>query len=94
MNYQNLIGKKTNYGTISYIRESGDKRFGWVGVEEDNGSEFFILLNTLYEIPKKTISLNKEEIKNLMSDVDKGVGWSDTSYKIIRFIGGDPTDGV
>lgn len=42
-----------------------------------------------------TITLTKEELKTFMDDVEQGIGsWSDTSYRICRFIGIDPTDGV
>jgi hypothetical protein len=41
-----------------------------------------------------TITLTASEIETLMDDVDKGVGWSDSSYKIITFLGKDPSDGV
>jgi len=42
----------------------------------------------------ETIELTKEEIKTLMEDVERGVGWSDTSYRIMEFIGVDPTEGT
>ena len=42
-----------------------------------------------------TITLTKEELITFMNDVEQGIGsWSDTSYRICRFIGIDPTDGV
>ena len=42
-----------------------------------------------------TITLTKEELKTFMDDVEQGIGsWSDTSYRICKFIGIDPTDGV
>ncbi len=42
-----------------------------------------------------TITLTKEELQTFMDDVEQGIGsWSDTSYRILRFIGIDPTDGV
>ena len=42
-----------------------------------------------------TITLTKEELVTFMNDVEQGIGsWSDTSYRICRFIGIDPTDGV
>jgi len=43
---------------------------------------------------EKTIKLTKEDIITLMDDVEQGVGWSDSSYRIIEFIGVDPTDGT
>lgn len=42
----------------------------------------------------KTIELTVDEIKTLIKDAGPGqIGWSDSSYKIIEFIGGDPTEG-
>lgn len=42
-----------------------------------------------------TITLTKEELITFKNDIEEGVGsWSDTSYKICRFIGVEPTDGV
>jgi hypothetical protein len=42
-----------------------------------------------------TIKLTKKELVTFMEDVEQGVGsWSDTSYRICRFIGIDPTQGL
>jgi mevalonate pyrophosphate decarboxylase len=42
-----------------------------------------------------TIKLTKEELITFMEDATQGHGvWSDTSYKILKFIGIDPTDGA
>lgn len=42
-----------------------------------------------------TITLSKEELVTFMDDFEQGAGsWSDTSCRICRFIGIDPTDGV
>lgn len=40
------------------------------------------------------IKLTKDEITTLMDDSYHQTGWSDSSYKIISFIGLDPTAGV
>jgi hypothetical protein len=40
------------------------------------------------------IEITKEDLQTFMDDVNKGVGWSDTSYRICEFVGIDPTDGV
>jgi DNA-binding Xre family transcriptional regulator len=40
------------------------------------------------------ITITKEDLQIFMDDVDKGVEWSDTSYRICKFLGIDPTDGV
>lgn len=49
-----------------------------------------------YLTPKdeNVIVLSKDDIKTFMDDVYSGTGWSDTSYKICRFIDIDPTDGI
>ena len=42
-----------------------------------------------------TITLTKEELVTFMNDVEQGYGsWSDTSYRICRFIGINPKDGI
>jgi len=47
------------------------------------------------DVSSDTITLTKEELKTFMDDVEQGIGsWSDTSYRICKFIGIDPTDGV
>jgi hypothetical protein len=52
-------------------------------------------LNILVVSCSDTITLTKEELITFMNDVEQGIGsWSDTSYRICRFIGIDPTDGV
>lgn len=45
---------------------------------------------------EETIELTAEEIRTLMSDVSNvaASGWSDSSYRIIEFIGDDPTEGL
>ena len=43
---------------------------------------------------KDEITITKEDLQIFMDDVDKGVEWSDTSYRICKFLGIDPTDGV
>lgn len=45
-------------------------------------------------VDEKVIALTKEELKTFMDDVNSQTGWSDTSYKICRFIGIDPTQGT
>ena len=64
MSYQDLVGKKTNYGVVKSIRPAGGAGsgpFGWVSTED--GSEFFILLNTLVEVPREK-TYSREEIIN------------------------------
>jgi hypothetical protein len=66
---------------------------GGISVKKD--SDFEKIDERRIEFGKETIELTKAEIKTLIDDV--GVGhcvWSDTSYKIIRFIGEDPTAGT
>ena len=42
-----------------------------------------------------TITVTKDELQQFMNDVDSGFGiWSETSYRICRFLGIDPTDGI
>lgn len=49
-NTENLVGKNTNYGKVKSIIQ--DKNgMGWVNVED--GSQYFILLNTLLPIKYK-----------------------------------------
>ena len=51
--------------------------------------------NNMEKEATETITLTKEELKTFMDDLDKGYGtWSDTSYKICRFLGIDPTQGT
>ena len=46
-------------------------------------------------VNKPTISVTKDELQTFMDDVSKGDGaWSDTSYKLLRFLGIEPTDGI
>ena len=41
------------------------------------------------------IKITKEELTTFMNDASTGTGvWSDTSYRICRFIDIDPTDGL
>lgn len=44
-------------------------------------------------LKEETISLTKAELETFMKDCNDGV-WSDSSYKICRFIGIDPTQGT
>ncbi len=46
------------------------------------------------EESEETIALTVNEVKTLMDDAERQIGWSDTSYRIIRFIGDDPSAGV
>ena len=59
------------------------------------GSAALLILADIREQERdKTIELTVDEIKTLISDAGCGqTGWSDSSYKIIEFIGGDPTEG-
>lgn len=59
------------------------------------GSAANLILADLREQERnKTIELTVDEIKTLISDAGCGqTGWSDSSYKIIEFIGNDPTEG-
>jgi hypothetical protein len=38
----------------------------------------------------ETIELTQEEIAILMADVSKGGPWSESSYRILEFLGHDP----
>ena len=59
------------------------------------GSAALLILADIREQERdKTIELTVDDIVNLMDDVCKGTGWSDSSYKIIEFIGGNPHEGV
>ena len=41
------------------------------------------------------ITLTKEELKTFLDDWDTGTGiWSDTSRRIVKFLGYDPSDGL
>ena len=41
------------------------------------------------------ITLTKEELKTFLDDWDQGYGsWSDTSRRIVNFLGIDETDGI
>ncbi len=44
------------------------------------------------------ITLTRDELQTFMDDVANnehtGAGWSDTSYRICRFLGIDPTEGI
>jgi len=42
----------------------------------------------------ETISLTKDELETFRLDSIKEIGWSDSSYKIIKFLGEDPTEGT
>jgi len=48
---------------------------------------------TYDEDENDTISLTKEEIKTFQKDSLNGI-WSDSSYKICKFIEEDPSDGI
>ena len=42
-----------------------------------------------------TITLTKDEFETFLKDWDQGYGsWSDTSIRIVRFLGMDETDGL
>jgi hypothetical protein len=42
-----------------------------------------------------TITLTKDELETFIKDWDQGYGsWSDTSGRIVRFLGMDETDGL
>ncbi len=42
-----------------------------------------------------TITLTKNELETFLQDWDQGYGsWSDTSIRIVRFLGMDETDGL
>ena len=42
-----------------------------------------------------TITLTKDELETFLQDWDQGYGsWSDTSRRIVRFLGMDETDGL
>jgi hypothetical protein len=41
-----------------------------------------------------TIELTAKELKTFMSDIVEQANWSESSYKIVEFIGMDPRDGV
>ena len=42
-----------------------------------------------------TITLTKDELETFLKDWDQGYGsWSDTSIRIVRFLGMDETDGL
>lgn len=48
-----------------------------------------------YSDSDETIELTKEELINFRNDCSgEQTGWSDTSYKICKFIGIDPTEGI
>ena len=58
-------------------------------------SEYRTFIAELEREEKEVICLNKEEVTTFMHDVSDCTGaWSDTSYKILKFIGIDPTQGT
>jgi hypothetical protein len=83
------------------------EKYGWTEVcsspfelqHEDGsfarGQAAWLVYRDLQEEERtKTIELTVDEIKTLIQDAGPGqIGWSDSSYRIIEFIGGDPTEG-
>ena len=57
-------------------------------------SEYRTFIAELEREEKEVICLNKEEVTTFMHDVSDGGVWSDTSYRIVEFIGIDPTQGT
>ena len=50
---------------------------------------------SILDVSDDTITLTKEELEVFLKDWDQGYGsWSDTSIKIVRFLGMDETDGL
>lgn len=57
-------------------------------------SEFQTFIDELERIELNYIALTKEEIRTFANDCAKQVGWSDTSQRIVKFMGDDPTQGT
>jgi transposase len=73
------------------------------GSEHDNrkderfktkASEFRTIIAELEREDKLVICLTKEEVQTFMDDACGTGAWSDTSYKILEFIGLDPREGT
>ena len=57
-------------------------------------SEYRTFIAELKLEEKEVICLRKEEVEAFMNDANGSGAWSDSSYKILRFIGIAPTQGT
>lgn len=72
-----------------------------INILNEDGEEIdcCVVYDTIGELMNATnseqILLSIKEINTLIEDAgERQTGWSDSSYRIITFIGGDPTAGV
>jgi hypothetical protein len=59
--------------------------------------EFCELCKDLYEDDpeQETILVTRKELRTFMDDISEGkMVWSNTTYRLISFLGTDPTDGI